>query len=87
MAIESIRGVEMNKQKYLIITFAQTTMALYMERVCRADGRDGRIIPLPREIDAGCGLVWASQDRDEDGWRAYLAQRNVEYQRMLEAMV
>lgn len=77
----------MNKRKYLVITFSQTTMALYMEKICTLDHRDGRIIPLPKEIDAGCGLVWATQEMDQEGWRAYLESRGVRCEKMLEAMI
>ncbi len=77
----------MNKEKYLLVTFLETTMALYMERACREDGMDGRIIPLPKEIDAGCGLVWATRERDREKWAAYLEKRRVSYDQILEAMV
>ena len=48
----------MKTEKYILITFKETADALYMERVCREDGMEGRIIPLPKSIDAGCGLSW-----------------------------
>lgn len=28
------------------------------ERCCTGNGLDGRLIPLPGEISAGCGLAW-----------------------------
>lgn len=80
-------GLFMKKERYLIITFPETTMALYMERICKEDLMDGRIIPLPREISAGCGLVWASRDMESARWRAYLEKKGVDYENMLEAMV
>ena len=54
----------MKQQDYLVITFSETTTALYMERICKADGKDGRLIPLPRQISAGCGLAWATTQRE-----------------------
>ncbi len=41
-----------------ILTFAGTTQAMQMEQYARAHGLPGRMIPIPREITAGCGLSW-----------------------------
>ena len=41
-----------------ILTFAGTTQAMQMEQYARAHGLPGRMIPVPREITAGCGLSW-----------------------------
>lgn len=46
------------KQAYVILTFARTTDAMAMERKCNAQNLPGRMIPVPREISAGCGLAW-----------------------------
>lgn len=74
----------MNKQEYLIITFSDTTTAIYMERVCKEDGMDGRMIPLPREISAGCGLSWATVEKDRNRWATYLKEKNIECEAMVE---
>jgi len=46
------------KKEYTIITFDTTTEAIAMENECRSRGIPGRLIPLPKEISAGCGLSW-----------------------------
>ena len=46
------------KQNYQILTFHTTTAAMAMEDYCHAQGIAGRLIPLPQEISAGCGLAW-----------------------------
>ena len=33
-------------------------VAMQMEQYARAHGLPGRMIPVPREITAGCGLSW-----------------------------
>ncbi len=48
------------KQLWLVITFHTTAGAMAMERKCRAAGIDGRLIPVPRTITAGCGMAWRS---------------------------
>ena len=46
------------KKKYVILTFKTTTAAMAMEKKCGAENIPGRLIPLPGEISAGCGLSW-----------------------------
>ena len=57
-----------------ILTFAGTTQAMQMEQYARAHGLPGRMIPVPREITAGCGLAWKAPpeeaERLADAWRA-----------------
>ena len=40
-----------------IATFDVTTMALMFEKKCRAAGYSVRIVPVPRQISASCGLA------------------------------
>ena len=47
-----------------ILTFAGTTQAMQMEQYARAHGLPGRMIPVPREITAGCGLSWKAAPVD-----------------------
>ena len=42
----------------MILTFKTTTAAMAMEKKCGEDKIPGRLIPLPGEISAGCGLSW-----------------------------
>ena len=77
----------MKKREYLVITFSETTMALYMERICRADQKEGRIIPLPKEISAGCGLAWASENKDREEWRKYLVRKKIDWEKMVEVLI
>mgnify|MGYP000113870549 CR=1 FL=1 len=39
-----------------VVTFGTTTQAIAMERECKKAGFEGRLIPVPREISASCGL-------------------------------
>lgn len=48
------------KQLRLIITFETTTQAMAAEAFCKSRNIPGRLIPLPREISAGCGLSWSA---------------------------
>ena len=48
------------KEKVLttVVTFETTTQAIAMERECKKNKFTGRLIPVPREISASCGLAW-----------------------------
>ena len=49
----------------LIVAFDRTTDAMAMETACRRDGVPGRLIPMPPQISAGCGMVWKADPADE----------------------
>ena len=48
------------KKEKLIITFYTTTEAMKMEDICKSCSANGRIIPVPGFISAGCGLAWCA---------------------------
>ena len=56
----------LKKKPTLIITFATTTQAMAMEKFCTRKGLPGRLIPVPREITAGCGLSWKAAPEDRE---------------------
>ena len=49
------------KEPKLIITFHTTAEAIAMEKLCKENQKIGRMIPVPREISAGCGLAWCCE--------------------------
>ena len=49
-----------SKSNKLIVTFHTTTAAMAMEKYCHTNGVAGRLIPVPREITAGCGMAWCA---------------------------
>ena len=55
------------KRQYIVLSFASTARAMGWEKECAARGIPGRLIPLPSEITAGCGLGWRMLPED---WRA-----------------
>jgi hypothetical protein len=40
-----------------LATFDTTHMALLFEKACRAQGLSARVVPVPRELSASCGLA------------------------------
>ncbi len=64
-------------QRRLVASFASTFDALEAERLCRAASVPGRIIPLPAQIRADCGLAWVlpAEDAARQAFLAALAGR------------
>ena len=56
----------------LILSFSTTASALQAEQHLTAQGCPGRLIPLPREISAGCGLAWRMTPEDWEHWNSLL---------------
>lgn len=54
----------------LILSFRTTTEAMAVEQICREQHIPGRIIPVPPDIKADCGLAW----RTDPANRALLEQ-------------
>ena len=48
------------KEERLLFTFESTVKAMQMEKICKEGGHPGRLIPVPREITAGCGLAFSA---------------------------
>ncbi|HHT68283.1 MAG TPA: DUF3343 domain-containing protein [Firmicutes bacterium] len=50
----------------VVVTFRTTTEAMAWERVCKNEGLPGRLIPMPVQISAECGLVWLIHAREQE---------------------
>ena len=66
------------KTPKLVITFPTTTAAMAMEAVC--DPKQGRLIPIPRELSGGCGFAWCAEPESEAGLLALMAEKQISYQ-------
>lgn len=64
------------KHQRVVFTFHTTTDAMAMESLCKEKHLDGRMIPVPGEITADCGLAWcAAPEQEETLTNALLAAR------------
>ena len=48
----------------IVITFDTTTDAMMMELFAKENKLSGKLIPLPNEISAGCGLAFKIETED-----------------------
>ena len=77
----------LKKTEKLVITFHTTTEAMAMESTCRKAGADGRLIPVPRVISAGCGLAWCANLGSEDMLTALMQSHNIRAQGVYHCLV
>ncbi len=64
-----------NKEECIIITFKTMSDAMNLESKCQ----NGRIIPVPSSIKAGCGMCFMSKDLDMN-WKKYLDDNQIQYE-------
>lgn len=61
----------------LVLTFPTTAAAMACEELCGRAGLPGRMIPVPGQISAGCGLAWKATPQDQDALVSALAEAGV----------
>ena len=57
------------RKTYIVLSFRTTLQAMEWEKQCLAARVPGRLIPLPREISAGCGLAWRMLSEEFEQWQ------------------
>ena len=70
------------KELRLLVAFYTTHDAMAFEDFCGESGIEGRLIPLPREISAGCGLAWSAPPEDEPQVREILQAAQIKPQQI-----
>lgn len=69
----------LQKKLCLVVTFDATAAAMAAEKYCLERGVPGRLIPVPREITAGCGLAWKAEVDQEESVTAALEAAGIAY--------
>ncbi len=75
------------KELRLVVTFHTTADAMAMEKACKEHHVPGRIIPVPREISAGCGLSWCAQLSDREAVADMMKEAGITEEEIYEIMV
>lgn len=75
------------KSEKTVITFYTTTDAMEMENLCRRQSLAGRMIPVPGEITADCGLAWCAQPQQEAALLAAMDTSGIPFQGVYRLMV
>lgn len=72
------------KSQKVIITFHTTTQAMKMESAAKKEGASGRLIPIPREISAGCGMAWSAEVDKRAELEKLIEREQIEIQKIYE---
>ena len=75
------------KSEKVIVTFPTTTQAMKMEKAARACGAPGRLIPVPREISAGCGMGWSAEAEAKEALERLISDTGIEAEGIFVLMV
>ena len=75
------------KSGKVIVTFPTTTQAMKMEKAARACGAPGRLIPVPREISAGCGMAWSAEAEAKEALKRLISDAGIEAEGIFVLMV
>lgn len=73
------------KQERVVFTFYTTTDAMAAEIQCKDLG--GRMIPVPGEITADCGLAWCAEPQLEEVLRSALNTAGIPMQGVYRLMI
>ncbi|MCD8316482.1 MAG: DUF3343 domain-containing protein [Eggerthellaceae bacterium] len=72
------------KRPYSVFSFKSNTDALAVEALGKSGKVSGRIIPLPSEISAGCGLAWRCDPDEAQGVIKELERAGLPYEGVAE---
>lgn len=74
------------KELKLVVTFHTTADAIGFEKACKENQIPGRMIPVPRELSAGCGLAWCADPSDRPQIEAFLENQKIEFEETAELL-
>ena len=75
------------KKARVLFTFHTTTDAMAMESLCKAQGLNGRMIPVPGVITADCGLAWCAEPQMEEPLLEAIKTAGISYQGIYNLMI
>ena len=67
------------RRPVLVIAFSSTEQALAAEALFTNSGLPGRMIPIPSQISAGCGLAWKAEPEQRQALLAALDAAGAAY--------
>ena len=72
------------KSRQFVITFSNTGDPMKMDIKAQAASVPGRIIPLPSEISAGCGLAWKAKLTQREEILDFMKQQDIRWEAIYE---
>lgn len=75
------------RKDYVVITFHTTTEAMSMEHKCGQQNIPGRLIPVPTQITAGCGLAWRILPEDYEEWKEKIEDLGINFEKVVTVKI
>lgn len=75
------------KTEKVVVTFHTTTQAIFMEECGKQENLPGRLIPVPRQISAGCGMAWCSPREESQNLSALIERNGIEVEGVYELLL
>lgn len=72
------------KTPHAVVTFHSTADAMAVQAAAAGGGLPGRVIPVPSEISAGCGLAWSVPAEQREALEQVFAQRGLAFEAITE---
>ena len=72
----------MSNKKNLFVTFYTTAEAMATEEACKSRKIEGRLVPVPRALSAGCGISWKGNSEDKDITEKALREEDIEWEEL-----
>ena len=71
----------------LVVSFHTTAAAMETERLCKAEGIAGRLLPAPRSLTSDCGIAWAMEPTDRARFERLASQEALELAGIAELII
>lgn len=75
------------KTMKVVVTFPTTTQAMKMEQCAKGAGAPGRLIPVPRQISAGCGMAWSAPAEARSQLESLIMETGIELEEIYELIM
>lgn len=75
------------RTRKVVFAFDSTAEAMHMEACCAESGCAGRLIPVPRQITAGCGLAWSAPWEEKSALEQMVKNYNIAVQGQYDLML
>ena len=67
------------KETKLYITFYTSAEAMATESACKENNIQGKLVPVPRVLSAGCGIAWECSPELKDQILELLKTEDIEW--------
>lgn len=75
------------KQLQAVFAFHTTAAAMAAEKVLKENRIAGRLIPVPRQMSAGCGIACICSPKEKDTFARDLKTKGIEVESCMELML